>query len=163
MKRIKKRNIIAVCIVGLFVHLCFSSPVDKTIDGDYLNMLAALRQISQDQGDVNLEVRAGEDVFGKNLPSTVRPNYNALLTQFEQHDVLVAYFFQHEDSYTATFIFDSFLPILHLGSWSYQYSSNGYTEQYQVKSVDEAIKHSQSAIQHFCEPANFDNWFVCFN
>lgn len=49
------------------------------------------------------------------------------------------------------------------GVWYLIYDSEGYTEEYQVPNVQEAIAASDDRFLHFCEPLEKKNWFYCFN
>lgn len=52
---------------------------------------------------------------------------------------------------------------LEVGRWYIRYSSDGYTEEYQVPDVQEAIAASDDRVLHFCQPLETENWFYCFN
>lgn len=45
-------------------------------------------------------------------------------------------------------------------SWYYQYSENGYTEETQVDSINNALK-TKTEFYHLCEKTNNKHWFFC--
>lgn len=43
----------------------------------------------------------------------------------------------------------------------YLFSSDGYTEEYQVKSVRQSVKDETEEFYHFCQKLEYENWFYC--
>ncbi len=43
----------------------------------------------------------------------------------------------------------------------YLFSSDGYTEECQVKSVRQSVKDETEEFYHFCQKLKYENWFYC--
>ncbi len=87
----------------------------------------------------------------------ISPNERTVLEIMDQHNIKRVLYSDVVEP-RAMFILSSFS----LGAiWYYIYSPDGYTEEEQVSSIYETVKHTTNDVYHFCEKMNQNYWFLC--
>ncbi|GAB2191430.1 hypothetical protein MAH1_30380 [Sessilibacter sp. MAH1] len=80
-----------------------------------------------------------------------------ILTVMNQYNLSRVLYVTEPSAARARLIVNSFS----LGaSWYYQYSENGYTEETQVESINDALK-TKAEFYHLCEKTTNKHWFFC--
>ncbi|MCE2030060.1 hypothetical protein [Sessilibacter corallicola] len=157
MKLIKILIPFVIVLTGLlYFYTSNNTIIEKDINPKAEKLVEILTKIS---GEQKIELF--------NFTKTTLKNEAALTNNFDEItqilnalDVKRVVFLKSGDYFKGTFIIDSF----NLGSsWYFVYSEDGYTEEEQVDSIEDAIKNNKQEYYHYCEKLNQNYWFICSN
>ncbi len=87
-------------------------------------------------------------------------NFDEITQILSEHDVKRVVYLKSGDYFKGTFIIDTFNLE---GGWYFVYSEDGYTEEEQVDSIEDAIKNNKQEYYHYCEKLRQNYWFACSN
>ncbi len=157
MKLIKILIPFVIVLTGLlYFYASNNAAIEKDINPQAENLVEILTKISREQ---RIELFNFTKTTLKN-EATLTNNIDEIAQIMNVLDIKRVVFLKSGNYFKGTFIIDTFK----LGaSWYFVYSEDGYTEEEQVDSIEEAIKNNQQEYYHYCEKLNQNYWFICSN
>ncbi|MHC6529355.1 hypothetical protein [Vibrio proteolyticus] len=142
------KKVLLVMVVILLLYIFFKG---KDINN---------QEISQDFIDANNELiessKMNDDVF-LDIRSSSNANVNTIMKRYNIKRVI---FHKSAKRVSVRYSFGDWLYWLNPSRY-YLFSSDGYTEEYQVKSIKQSVENGTESFYHFCQKLDRENWFYC--